>query len=79
MTPENATIDDERQRKSKAVARAVARLSDNLGYEPEIVFEGAVRGACAVLISNGITPADVSRLLINSGRLIGTLDQDNES
>ncbi|GES43147.1 hypothetical protein RsS62_23990 [Rhizobium dioscoreae] len=79
MTSENVDIDEERQRKSKAVARAVARLSDNLGYEPEIVFEGAVRGACAVLISHGVTPADVSRLLTNSGRLIETLDQDNES
>jgi hypothetical protein len=79
MTSENATIDGDRLRKSKAVARAVAGLTHKLGYEPDIVFEGALRGACAVLIANGVTPADVSRLLINSGRLIETLDQDNES
>jgi hypothetical protein len=70
---------EEREARSRAVARAVARIADKPGYEPEIVFEGAVRGACAALIARGVSVADVSKMLVNSGRLIATIDQDNES
>ncbi|GAJ94347.1 hypothetical protein [Rhizobium rhizogenes] len=69
----------ERDAKSKAVARAVSRLADNLGYDADIVFEGALLGACAALLSRGASNDDVAKLLENSGRFIRTLDQDNES
>ncbi|WP_430250644.1 hypothetical protein [Neorhizobium sp. DAR64860/K0K1] len=76
MTNETANSDT-RLYRSTAVARAVASLGDKLGYDADIVFEGAVRGAAALMLTRGATPADVANLLENSGRLVGTLDQDN--
>ncbi len=65
-----------RQQKSRAVAHSVARLADKPGYDADIVFEGAIRGACAALLARGATNEDVANLLKNSGRFIATLDQD---
>ncbi|MBO0140215.1 hypothetical protein JZX87_03415 [Agrobacterium sp. Ap1] len=76
MTDHPANI-DARVARSTAVARAVANLGDKLGYDADIVFEGAVRGAAALMLARGATPADVAKLLESSGRLIGTLDQNN--
>ncbi len=63
----------ERDAKSKAVARAVSRLADKPGYDADIVFEGALLGACAALLSRGASNDDVAKLLENSGRFIRTL------
>lgn len=74
---DKTTNGDTRLSRSTAVARAVASLGDKLGYDADIVFEGAVRGAAALMLTRGATPADVAKLLESSGRLIGTLDQNN--
>lgn len=68
---------EQRNRQSRSVAVAVARLVDKLGYDPEIVFEGAMRGAIAALMAQGVSLADIGNLLKNASRLVGTLDQDN--
>ncbi len=70
-------VNPEREAKSKAVAKAVAALGDKLGYDPDIVFEGAVRGAAALMLSRGTSAADVAQLFEKCARMIGTLDQDN--
>lgn len=70
--------DEVRAQQSKAVARAVANLFSKLDFEPEIVFEGAVRGAAAAMMAAGVSAPDVGRLLENSGRFISTLDQGND-
>ncbi|NSY99698.1 hypothetical protein G6M70_20235 [Agrobacterium tumefaciens] len=76
----NSPLTDEiRAEQSKAVARAVANLFSKLDFEPEIVFEGAVRGAAAALLAAGVSAPDVGRLLENSGRFVSTLDQGNDS
>lgn len=77
MTSTTDTNDAERAAKSKAVASSVANLGNKLGYEPDIVFEGAVRGAAALLLSRGTSAADVAQLFEKCARLIVTLDQDN--
>jgi hypothetical protein len=75
----NSPLTDEvRAQQSKAVARAVANLFSKLDFEPEIVFEGAVRGAAAAMMAAGVSAPDVGRLLENSGRFISTLDQGND-
>lgn len=76
MTP-TTPINAERAAKSKAVAKAVAALGDKLGYDPDIVFEGAVRGAAALMLSRGTSAAEVCQLFEKCARTIGTLDQDN--
>ncbi len=77
MTTQQSRQLDPREARSKAVARAVSRLGHRLGYDADIVFEGAIRGATALMLSRGASPSEVSKLLETSARLVGTLDQDN--
>jgi dihydroxyacid dehydratase/phosphogluconate dehydratase len=65
---------DKREARSKAVARAVMRLSERLQYQPEVVFEGAIRGAAALLIANGSSPEEVAELLANAGEQVRAID-----
>lgn len=79
MTHTQNSADQIRATQSRAVARSVARLVDKLGYDADVVFEGAIRGACAAMMARGASHDEVARLLENSGRFIRTLDQDNEA
>ena len=42
------------EQQSQAVARAVSNLATKLGYSPEVIFEGAMYGAAAVMMASGV-------------------------
>lgn len=75
MTPTKTTIEGElRESRSRAIAKAVVSLHERKGYEPELVFEGAIRGAAALLMSQNCTPGDVAKLLSDAAEEIRTVD-----
>jgi hypothetical protein len=65
----NDNQDTENDR-SKAVARAVASLVTKQGFSPDLVFEGAIRGAASQLLATGSTVEQVAVMLEQSARHI---------
>lgn len=55
--------DEERQQRSDAVMAAVVDLVGTLNFPPEVVFEGAVKGAVVTMIGAGFKADDVANLL----------------
>lgn len=75
MKPTKVTVEGERRQSvSNAIAKATVSLHEKKGYAPELVFEGAVRGAAALLMSNGCSPEEVAVLLEDAGRAIRSVD-----
>jgi hypothetical protein len=75
----NAGLEEVMEAKSKAIATAVIGLTKKIGYDVDLVAEGALRGASSLLLGRGDSPDQVARLFENYARLVRTLDQNNEA
>ncbi len=63
-----------RDRASRAIAKALIGLHERGEFPPELVFEGAIRGAAALLLSKGVTPEEVSKLIEDAADEIRRVD-----
>lgn len=59
-----------------AVQNAVSNLIIKLGYPSEVVFEGAVKGACAAVLAEGASTADVGVMLEDFAEAIRNVPDD---
>lgn len=75
MRPKKTTAEGERrERASRAIAKAIVSLHEKQGHPPELVFEGAVRGAASLLMAHGSTPDEVCRLFEEVGQEMRAVD-----
>jgi hypothetical protein len=75
MTPRKVTIENElRERASRSIAKAIVSLHEKQEFPPELVFEGSVRGASALMMANGSTPEEVARLLEDVAQEMRSVD-----
>ena len=78
----NPVLDEEREsgklrdRKMKSVTRAVANLLRKLNLPPDVVAEGAIRGAAVTMIASGMDLAEVVGLMRMFAEEVEEIDID---
>ncbi len=63
MLDEKCDTEDLRERKMKSVMRAVVNLCQKLNLPPDVVAEGAIRGAAVTMVACGLEQPQVAEVL----------------
>lgn len=63
-----------RDRASRAIAKALIGLHERGEFPPELVFEGAIRGASALLMSKGASSEEVAKLIEDAADEVRRVD-----
>ena len=66
---------DERAAQVLSVQTAVSNLIIKLGYDPDVVAEGAMKGAAASLIATGSSTKDVGKVFEDFGFALRDVDE----
>lgn len=53
-------------------------LHEKRGFAPDLVFEGAVKGAMALMVNCGLTPSEIGEMLETCASAIRTVDTGGE-